>query len=66
MGFSPLNDEIGESLRLDGLPGLIVDAVSHKLNTPLGNLARGVPIADDARQGGVADHGDRVGLEVVN
>ena len=39
LGFSPFGDEVGQNLRLNGLPWLVSYVEREELNGPFGNLA---------------------------
>ena len=61
----PLDDEVGQHLRLDSLSRSVRDVSSHQLDPLLGNAPSGLGALDDLTERELGHYRDRVGLEVV-
>jgi hypothetical protein len=62
---SPLYYEVSKDLTLDGVVGLEVKLKSSKLCSPLGNVTRGVVVAEDGPQWIRGHHHNFAGLEIM-
>ena len=61
----PLCYEVGKDLTLDGVAGMEVELKSSKLCSQLGDVARGVGVAEDGPQWIRGHHHNLVGLKVM-
>jgi hypothetical protein len=65
LALGPLGEEVGEDLRLDGVPWGVADREPHELYPPLGDAPRRLGAVDDLAEGEFRHYGDWVRLEVV-
>src|SRR3954462_15682874 len=64
LSLGPIDQEIGQCLRLDCCPWLILDTIICNLDCPLGHSARCISAANDVGQWSRTDHCDQVSLEI--
>ena len=64
LGLGPVDEEVGQCLRLDGGAGLVVDGVGGQVDGPFGHSARSISASDDLGQWSCVDHSDWMLLEL--
>ena len=64
LGLGPVDEEVGQCLRLDGGARLVVDGVGSQIDGPLGHSSRSILASDDLGKWGCADHSDWMLLNV--
>ena len=58
LGLVPVDEEVGQCLRLDGGAGLVVDGVGSQIDGPFGHSTTGISASDDLGKWGCANHSD--------